>query len=279
MSDLNTPLQPSGKEPYSGPAAVPPSSSLKPCDVCGKDIQRSALKCTECESAQGGTDCLICGARIPRHALRCSQCDSFQDWRRHIPGNQVTLALLVSILSVLSTLSPQILRFINLRSETAGFFLDVEKQNPNTSTARHYIRVRLRNEGGRPAQVEKATASIEFRRKQKDSPSRVKSTELDIINRGAMIIPASSVSDLLLYVDDLTFDGAPNNPAKNDDYKAGISKELCSTNAFVVVNIRERSRFNSLGAAKPVEMEMTKSAAQSWVQERLVGRPQEPNCR
>jgi predicted nucleic acid-binding Zn ribbon protein len=252
---------------------APPPTTMKLCRICGKDIPASAIKCTECDSPLYGLNCVVCGAPMPTKATRCSQCDGFQDWRRRIPGDQVTLALLVSILSITGLLAPQVLHFINLRSRTSGFFLDVDQVKADR---RHFITVRLTNEGGRSAQVE--MAHIDFRRTH--GISRVKGTDLDIANRSAMIVPATATVDLKLYTDDLTFVGEPSGPAEaNDAYNKDVAKELCSTDVLLTINVRERDRFNRLGKPNSVTMAMTRDAAESWVLERATGKiPEDTSC-
>ncbi|SRR6266568_4694611 len=259
--------------PLAPPTAVPTSALLKQCDICGKPIPREAKKCTECDSAQNGKDCVVCGARMPLKARRCGQCESFQDWRRRIPGDQTTLALLAAILSILGTLGPQVLKFIDLRSQTTGFFLDIERPGAE----RHCITVRLVNDGGRPALAE--SARIDFVPEVKQQ-RRVQAADLAIVNRTAKGIQARKSSDLALYIRDLKFVGAPKLPpfadaaaldAANNAYKADVAQALCSTKTVLTVQVNERDWVNRV-KPHPVTVELDKDAAQKWVLERMVGK-------
>jgi predicted nucleic acid-binding Zn ribbon protein len=263
-------------------AATLPATPEKPCPICGKQIPNSAIKCILCDSPLGGPACVTCGAPIPLKAKRCWQCDSFQDWRKRIPGDNVTLALLLSILSIIGILAPEILHFINLRSRTSGFFLDADHENKKYA-GQHFITVRLTNDGGRSAQVEedRGAARIDFKRTVSDR-SRVLGADLDIVNRGAMIIRAGRTVDLALNADNLTFVGAPADDApsiQKDNYRHQIAQDLCTTDAVLTINIRGRDRFNRLEKARPVTMAMTRDKMNAWVLERTIGNPQgEINC-
>jgi len=256
------------------PLPVAPPSGKKPCPVCGNEIPAPAIKCTECDSPLGGKACVSCGAPMPPNAERCWRCQSFQNWRRHISVNQLTLALLASILSIAGLLAPQVLHFINLRSRTSGFFLDIDQ----VKNERHFIIVRLTNGGGRSSQVE--DARIDFKRTVKD-PSRVQGTVLDVMNRSAMIVPAAGTVDLELYADNLTFVGAPigGDSASDNNYKRDVAKDLCTTDAVLTINVRERDRLNRLEKPQPVTIAMTRDTMEMWVLERTTGQKvQEINC-
>src|SRR5687768_14537023 len=90
----------------SGLAPVPPPDDTKGCRICAARIHIDAAKCTTCDSWQDGKECLVCGGWIAKAAIRCGECHTYQNWRRRIPGNEVVLALLVSLFSVLSTAIP-----------------------------------------------------------------------------------------------------------------------------------------------------------------------------
>lgn len=58
-------------------------------------------------------ECSTCREPIRTGARKCTHCDSFQDWRRFISLSASTLALLVALISVTSSLGPGIIRMIN----------------------------------------------------------------------------------------------------------------------------------------------------------------------
>jgi len=44
--------------------------------------------------------CLECAQMIPAAASKCSKCGSYQDWRRHVPFGQATLALAIAVIAL-----------------------------------------------------------------------------------------------------------------------------------------------------------------------------------
>ncbi|HEX3070756.1 MAG TPA: hypothetical protein VHX14_19460, partial [Thermoanaerobaculia bacterium] len=160
-----------------------------------------------------------------------------------------------------------------LRSRTSGFFLDVDRAKDDNH---HFIAVRLTNDGGRSAQVD--NARIEFT-KTGSGPSKVLASDLDIVNRGSMIVPAGGSVDLTLYGENLTFVGAPTDDSNlKDKYKQQVAEDLCSTIAVLTINVHERDRLNRLENPQPVTMPMTKDAMQSWVLERTTGKQPKDTC-
>src|SRR5687768_6879214 len=106
---------------------------LKPkCQLCGSEIDPSARKCLECQAYQDGRECVSCGATLPRAATRCAGCKTlqsgdachscgatiekgsrgcgcgaWQNWRRFFSGLEVTIALMLSLVSVIgATVGP-----------------------------------------------------------------------------------------------------------------------------------------------------------------------------
>jgi hypothetical protein len=90
---------------------------------------------------------------MPASAKRCPECRAFQNWRAWIPGSEVVLALLVSLISILSAVAPAAYRAWNNRSDAyvrvIGHTLDNDS-NP-------VLLVLVANDGGRPALVRGAT--------------------------------------------------------------------------------------------------------------------------
>jgi len=112
--------------------------------VCGEALPAGALKCNECNSVQvvrscpacklptpahdqrcihcktypDGDECWQCGGSIPKGARRCNDCNVFQNWRRFVPMSEVTLALILSIISVISAVAPPVVRYFSNHSET-----------------------------------------------------------------------------------------------------------------------------------------------------------------
>jgi hypothetical protein len=235
---------------------VPPPC-VKECDVCGSEIAISARWCKECEAPQKGHACRNCGAVIPIGATVCKSCDAFQDWRRSIPGDQVTLALLVAVFTALGALAPYVIKFINLPSKTSGLML---KMDPNPDvTGRSFMVVRLTNDGGRPAKVERARIEIPIG----DSK---RSIDFDIKNRESMVVAAGSTSDVNLFATEI-----PDAPSGLKEVQA-LAAALCKAKVNIYVGMRERSRvFGTLMPEKEIEaIEVPSTTARDWVFERII---------
>lgn len=55
--------------------------------------------------AKGGISrkhCIECATEIPIGAKKCAVCGSYQDWRRHVPFGQSTLALALSLIAIIT---------------------------------------------------------------------------------------------------------------------------------------------------------------------------------
>jgi hypothetical protein len=107
-------------------------------------------------------DCRICKSTLKAPgAQKCLDCESWQNWKRILPGGQLTLALLISLISVLSaTVPPALAHFAN-RSRTyvrilgESTFQQDENAHPETA-----ILLLVSNNGKRPSIVK--SASIAF---------------------------------------------------------------------------------------------------------------------
>jgi ribosomal protein L40E len=245
-----------GSVPQGG---VVPTPQKKSCNTCGLDIPLSAVWCKECRAPQKAETCRICGAVIPEHAKVCNTCKSYQDWRHRIPGDQVALALIVAILSLLGTLLPQVIKFANLRSRTAGFFLSTEIDEPaSKSKERSVMTVRLTNQGGRPSQVE--SARIDF-----GTSGLAAIEDFPVLNRGSMTVPAEDKSDLKLFVHE--FKSPPVTKAEIEK----LASALCSAKTVVHIKVRERSRlFGTLEPERDIEpVKLPTNAARDWILERV----------
>jgi len=112
-------------------------------------IPDSALRCPQCKAFQNGQPCRSCGLPIAASAKRCPECRAFQNWRANIPGGEVVLAMIVSLISVLSAVLPAAYKAWNNRSDAyvrvIGHALDGDGNAA--------LLVLVGNNGGRPALV------------------------------------------------------------------------------------------------------------------------------
>src|SRR4051812_48908154 len=81
----------------------------KPCINCGVLLPDSARYCPGCESYQvDNRECVSCGAFISKQAKVCPQCSSFQAFGGYLNVSQLTITLIIALLSVLGTVGPVI---------------------------------------------------------------------------------------------------------------------------------------------------------------------------
>ncbi len=73
--------------------------------------------------------CKVCASLIQKDAKKCLNCDSYQDFRRYLGASHTTLALLIALISVLTTTFPTIeklySKFKGSNQEISGSVLDV----------------------------------------------------------------------------------------------------------------------------------------------------------
>jgi len=259
---MSTAIEPAGG---ASPTAVPPPKKTKPCKGCGNDIPIAATLCKDCKTPQDEKPCRSCGTPISAGATVCNACKGFQDWRRRIPGDQVVLALLVALLSVLSTLLPQVVKFLNLPSRTTGFFID-SAYHP-FSKDHSMLTVRLMNEGGRPSQVEGARIDFGV---QGLEPVR----ELEIVDRRGLVVPPHDKSDIQFFVYDL------QHPPATQGEVDRVTNALCTATTNIYVSVRERSRvFGTMQPAGELDpIQIPARVARDWVVERLTLSPSTKEC-
>lgn len=131
------------------------------CITCGAALANAVLKCPTCQSYQGA-QCASCGVPLPLNAKRCNVCQIYQNGvRRWIPQTQLTLALVLSLISILAAVVPPAVRWWNDRSVTEARVSGVEEHKPEEMAATvPMIRVAVTNRGTRPSYVRKATITF-----------------------------------------------------------------------------------------------------------------------
>src|SRR4051794_7150620 len=124
------------------------------CNTCGLPIPDSARRCPECKAFQEGHACRSCGVPMPASAKRCPECKTLQNWRANIPDSQVVLALLVSLVAVISAVAPAAYQAWNNRSDT---YVRAIGQTTIDNDSIPVLLVLVANNGGRPALVRGAS--------------------------------------------------------------------------------------------------------------------------
>ena len=123
---------------------------------------------------------------MPGKAVRCAGCSTFQNWRRIIPTSQVTLALILSIISVMSAVVPPVLRYYSNHSETYVRVLGPGKFKGDNREEDLTIRALVLNNGKRASFVK--SASLTF-----DNTIHAEATDLEVKNTDdALVAPEKS---------------------------------------------------------------------------------------
>lgn len=106
--------------------------------------------------------CATCASDLDRHAQKCLKCDTWQNWRRFVPASQLTIALLISLISVISAVVPPTLGYLANRSHTYVRILgERELQAAQNAYPQKAILVLVANNGKRPSLVKSASISFE----------------------------------------------------------------------------------------------------------------------
>lgn len=238
------------------------------CRACAETIEETATRCKHCKSWQSASPCRVCGAYLPNGAKYCNECKSYQGWRGAIPGNALVLSLIASVLSLIGLLAPQLFKFLDLRSKTSGYFLETRPDKAASgSEDDSVIVVTVTNEGLRPVRVEHA--SIHF------GTPRIAETDLEILNRDALVVPPKSSRELKLYSDALPIAGWPAADAKKevlDAAKAELGNVLCQAEVTLSVTVVERGRLGNLEPERDIgPLPIVRRTARKWVFERTAG--------
>lgn len=130
---------------------------VRECSSCHMPTPVQSSRCAYCKVVEDGKPCRVCGASLSKTAVRCGECTSFQNLRRFLPASQVTLALILSIISVLSAVIPPIYRYLANHSQTNIRVLGVRDYQENTQVPEKTIAVLAANRGKRTSFIRSAT--------------------------------------------------------------------------------------------------------------------------
>ena len=164
--------------------------------------------------------CSACGLDVPRQARLCHHCGSHQDWRRHLSLSNTALALLVALISVLSTAVPPAFRWLNTKSKTHLSLASVDQKT---------LRFVATNDGFYPSMIEGADV---------DLPQLPPASGLELIGGNAIILNGNRQVDLKIRT------GLSGSQAYDSSIK--IASDAMSINpkvqGFVVIKVRESDR-------------------------------------
>lgn len=106
--------------------------------------------------------CVICASEIDRTAQKCLKCETWQNWKRFVPASQLTIALLLSLISVTSAVVPPALGYLTNRSHTYVRILgEGELKTDADAYPQKAILLLVANNGRRPSIVKSASISFE----------------------------------------------------------------------------------------------------------------------
>jgi hypothetical protein len=171
------------------------------CVSCGATLPRAAARCAGCKTLQSGKSCRACGITIENESQRCSSCSAWQNGRRFFSGLEVSIALVLSLVSVISATVGPVLNMVTNRSRTSIRVIgDVVFKPPGAIESRKVVRVLVVNNGRKPSMVK--SARIRF------AGIDAKSRNLGIANPDETFILPDKQGYLLLTVDRIEPDGA-----------------------------------------------------------------------
>ncbi|HEV7508572.1 MAG TPA: zinc ribbon domain-containing protein [Thermoanaerobaculia bacterium] len=130
----------------------------KSCLNCGAFLPSSARYCKNCGTYQGKSkECVSCGGYIPEKARICPKCNSVQAFRGLVNVSQVTLSLLIALLSVAGIVVPALKGFFTpSRSRTSLELIEIVGTGDESR-----LLLLASNSGNRPSYLR--TISIEFK--------------------------------------------------------------------------------------------------------------------
>lgn len=238
--------------------SVEPIHSQPQCVICAEPLRAGALKCTKCDAFQivracpscglpapshtarcvycntyaDGKNCRICGSSMPVNASRCKDCNTFQNWRRFAPASQVTLALILSIISVISAVAPPVVRHFTNHSETyvrvlgPGRFKAVDQPE---AAEEQTIRVLVANNGRRASFVK--SAQLIF-----DDSIHAVNTELEVKNPDDALVPPDKNATLHFF--SVASVGRREGKSKDDVLKEALAGGM----VMIKVTVEETDR-------------------------------------
>jgi hypothetical protein len=218
--DNMRPVEPAGAPPapvgppisigHRPPAAtgtniVGADTPAKACRVCGNAV--TGRKCNGCKSYQDGVPCASCQYLMPPGIARCPECKSFQNWRRHIPASEVVIALLVSLISVITGAAAAVTSAWNYRSRTSVHILGYEVVDKAARQKNYVVLAGVVNSGQRPAIVR--SARIRFDRL---SLKPVPVAKVKVVNMKETLLAPNERATLRLQLDGIDLEKGKTKP-------------------------------------------------------------------
>lgn len=165
------------------------------CDSCRAYIPKGSKACLRCNSYQGPkVRCLSCRSYIPEESKICSRCNSVQFFWGYVNVSQLTLSLLVALISLLVAAVP-LIKSLLARDHSKTSFSIVEL------TKSDKLMVLARNEGNEASYLK--SVIFEFGRFKKTSRELI--VEMGEANKDKVILPGKH---RIFYLSVVTFDVA-----------------------------------------------------------------------
>jgi hypothetical protein len=113
-----------------------------------------------------GRRCPECAEPVPDKVRVCPNCKSFQDWRRYAGIGQLTLALLIAVISVVTTFSTSVIPLLRPMSSDIRMILEKVEDAPKEKINFSFL---ARNAGRSGALVAVTGVSVSDRKSTYDA--------------------------------------------------------------------------------------------------------------
>jgi ribosomal protein L40E len=205
--------------------------------------------------------CRVCGEEIFEQAVKCKECDSYQDLRRFIPGSEVVLALVVTLVSLVAAVGPKIAELLNHRASTTIRVLGTQP----VPASQPIILVSAVNTGGQPALVR--TLALEFSAPDKQpgklKPLPLARAVLRVLNPDACLLMPNR--PVVLHA---TMDGLSLLPGGT---KAEVDRMLDSGQLYLSASVEEGG-YDPADGPQPRGQWCQASLLKPWIDEKLAGK-------
>lgn len=233
---------------------VPPIPKIA-CVLCSSPIDATARICNVCKSYQIGKSCVVCGKWIPGRATDCPECKGSQNaLRRFFSLDATVLALLISLISVISSVGPGIIRMVNHGSQTSAYVVGVDRDE-KTSKQKDVLVIRAINSGGQLSIITSAALDL--------TKAGGGSVPLRIVTGERHVQPGGGTLDLKLFARDEAFKIA-------QDKREGVIANLCTQAATIELKIEERSIFGKKRPDQPLSIPIDPNIIRGWAAQRLI---------
>ena len=200
--------------------------------------------------------CPLCASEMPAEARKCAKCGAYADWRRRLPGTEVVLALITSILAIITVALPYCMKMATWNASTSIYVAGTRDYGDPPQPV---IVVRAVNSGHLDAIVRDGNISFA-------TNVAIQGATLKIANSENIVLRTDTPSEIYLAIDGL----ATSLPAsqQKDDWKGPILAKVRASRVTVTLNVNELLAFNAKRLSQPKDACSGESIL-PWVRARL----------